>query len=117
MRNVEMESEEKKSMWGRMRLFLLGFLVVIAVWQIIILKLLEKGIIGTISAMILICLGTAVILGAIFLSIKYVLEQLRNIMNGTAQEHTESSKTAEKIQKIAQRNDELGRLVRSLQEG
>ncbi len=111
-----MESTKAKSIWGKVLLLLCGFLVIVGIWQIIILKLLEVGVISTIPAMILICLGTAVIFGAIFFFIKSILDQLKALVDGTTGENSENNKVTAKVQKMAERNDEMGKMVRSLQE-
>lgn len=111
-----MEDAKTKSMWGKILVPLCCFFAVVVVWQIVIFKLLEVGIIRTIPAMLLSCVGIAVIHGAIFFLIKSVLDQLKTIVEGNAEQDSGSNKVVEKAQKLAERDDDLGRMVRSMQE-
>ena len=49
-----MEDTKKSEMWGKVMAPLAGFLAIVLVAFLIILKLLESGVIGTVMAMILI---------------------------------------------------------------
>lgn len=109
-----MEERKKGSLWGKILVPLCMFLLVIGVWQIIILKLLEKGVFSTMMAMIFISAGTVLIFGIIFLVIKSVLDQIRLVVNGAGAEGG-NSLAARKVGKLAEREDDLGEMIRSIQ--
>lgn len=107
-------NDTKKSAWGKLLKVLLGFLLAIIVWEIIVLALVKNGIISILIAVILISVGILAVFGAIFMMIRSVLVGLRYVMGG--QNLSEASEGAiEKANKIAQRNDELGEMVRNVQ--
>jgi methyl-accepting chemotaxis protein len=110
-----MGNAKTKAVWGKVLKPLCGFLAVIVVWELIVLKLLEKGVINTLMAMLCTCLGTLVIFGAIFLMIKTAVEQLRVIIGGKDAENA-NSKYVEKAQKLVERDDEIGQALHSVQE-
>ena len=58
-----MEDTKKNEMWGKVMAPLAGFLAIVLVAFLIILKLLESGVIGTVLAMILICVIVAAVFG------------------------------------------------------
>lgn len=109
-----MDVSKKNSMWGKILLSLCIFLLAIGIWQILVLKLLEKGIVSTMVAMILISIGTVLIFGVLFGIIKSVLDQIRFAMDSTAQ--NAKGRVAERANHLAQRNDEIGQMIRSIQE-
>ena len=106
-----MEDTKKNEMWGKVMAPLAGFLAIVLVAFLIILKLLESGVIGTVMAMILICVIVAAVFGGIFMVIKSILDQIRSVINGKVSENT---KVAEK-QKLADREDGIGEMVRSIE--
>lgn len=111
-----MGDRKKRSMWGKILLPLCVFLVIIGGWQVLVLKLLEHGIINTVLAMVLICAGTFVIFGVIFLVIKSVLDQIRIIVDGGTAGGMETGGLVRRARKLAEREDDLGLMVRSIQE-
>ena len=82
--------------------------------QIIILELLQKGIIGITVALLL----TIVAIGAVFAMIVVLLKELmlpiKAAMSGEDINQSDS-KIAQKTQKMAARQDELGEIVRTVQ--
>ena len=94
-----MEDTKKNEMWGKVMAPLAGFLAIVLVAFLIILKLLESGVIGTVMAMILICVIVAAVFGGIFMVIKSILDQIRSVINGKVSENT---KVAEKAKKLAE---------------
>jgi len=86
------EDTKKNEMWGKVMAPLAGFLAIVLVAFLIILKLLESGVIGTVMAMILICVIVAAVFGGIFMVIKSILDQ-----------------------KLADREDGIGEMVRSIE--
>ena len=107
-----MEDTKKNEMWGKVMAPLAGFLAIVLVAFLIILKLLESGVIGTVMAMILICVIVAAVFGGIFMVIKSILDQIRSVINGKVSENT---KVAEKAKKLADREDGIGEMVRSIE--
>ena len=105
-----MEDTKKNEMWGKVMAPLAGFLAIVLVAFLIILKLLESGVIGTVMAMILICVIVAAVFGGIFMVIKSILDQIRSVINGKVSENT---KVAEKAKKLADREDGIGEMVSS----
>ena len=107
-----MEDTKKNEMWGKVMAPLAGFLAIVLAAFLIILKLLESGVIGTVMAMILICVIVAAVFGGIFMVIKSILDQIRSVINGKVSENT---KVAEKAKKLADREDGIGEMVRSIE--
>lgn len=107
--------EKKKGTWTKILLPLCIILLIIGIWQIIVLKLLSMGIINTGLAMVFVTLGTVVIFAIIFFILKSIIDQVRAIVEGP-DAGGEAGRVQRKAQKLAQRGDELGRMVRSLQD-
>lgn len=98
---------------GRKKLvaILLSAFLVLTVWQIVVLKLLEKGVINTFWAMILISVGILAL--AVFMAVilKFIFDIFRQVVGG--QQSSEQTRLKEK--KLAARNDEIGEMVRYVQ--
>lgn len=109
----EMEDTMKKAFRNKMILGMGIFVLVIAVWQIIVLKLLEKGIIGSFMAMILILFSMLVVLGLICGVLKFLFDKIYRIFSGMG--NVSGDVLTEKEKKLAQRDDEIGTMVRSVQ--
>ena len=109
-----MEETKKKAVWGMILCRLCIFVVVIGLWQVLILKLLEKGVINTFFAMFLISAGTLIVFAGIFLIIKSILDGIRQIAQGGLPGAGEDGVLA-KANKLAERNDELGEMVKDIQ--
>lgn len=106
--------EKKKAIWGKVLFPLCILLAVIGIWEIAVLKLLEKGIVSTMLAAILLSLGTVVIFAAIFFVVKSLLDQIRAVVGGTKQREPDG-RIAEKAKRLAERDDELGEMMRAMQ--
>lgn len=90
---------------------LLSVFLALGVWQIVVLKFLEKGIINTFWAMILISAGILAI--AVFFAVifKFIFNIFRQVAGGrqlSAQEELREKK-------LAARNDDIGEMVRYVQ--
>lgn len=107
--------EKKNATWMKLLKPLLTFLVVVAVGQIIVLQLVKMGILSTMVAMILLTLVTAVIFGIIFVIIKSVLDQIRVVVSGASDSEARQDKLTEKAKKLAEQNDDVGEMVRTIQ--
>ncbi len=98
---------------GRKKLvaILLSVFLALVVWQIVVLKLLEKGVINTLWAMILISAGILVF--AVFLAVmlKFIFDIFRQVVGG----QQPSAQTELREKKLAARNDEIGEMVRYVQ--
>ncbi len=108
-----MEEANKKALRNKIFLVLAGFLVVICAWQILVLKLLEKGIINTMIAMVLISLGILVLVGAIGAVVKFIFDIFHQVLSGMDQET--GSVPDSRGRKLAERDDEIGAMVRRVQ--
>ena len=73
--------DTKKMAWKRLMGVFVVFFLIMAVWQIVVLELLKNGVIGTMVAMILICLATVLFFGIVFALIKTLLDALRQLMS------------------------------------
>lgn len=109
---IKVEEKKKNGMWGKIMAPLGGFLAVVLIFLLVILKLLEAGIIGTGVAMLLICVAVAVIFGGIFMVVKSVLDQIKTVIGGKG---VQDSKLSEKTKKLAERQDDLGEMVRTIE--
>ena len=109
----EMEDTTKKAFRNKMILGMGFFVLAIAVWQIIVLKLLEKGKISSFVAMILILLSMLVVLGLICGALKFLFDKVYRIFSGMG--NVSGDVLTEKEKKLAQRDDEIGTMVRSVQ--
>lgn len=98
---------------GRKKLvaILLSAFLVLVVWQIVVLKLLEKSVINTFWAMILISGGILAL--AVFLTVilKFIFDIFRQVVDG----QQPSAQTGVREKKLAARNDEIGEMVRYVQ--
>lgn len=90
----------------------LGVVVIIA-WQIIVLNLLEKGTINTVTATVLIVGSILIIVGGICVVIKLIFDKLFQILSGM--ENTTDGSLGLKVNKLAERSDEIGDLARTVQ--
>lgn len=88
-------------------------LVVLVAWQVLVLTLLDKHIINTFLALILTTIVVAVMIALIAVSVKYVIEPIKMAIMG--QQPKRDSKMAARAQKIAARQDDIGRMFREVQ--
>lgn len=110
-----MQDEKKKSLMRKVIgysscVFIPGLIV-----QIIILELLEKGIIGTSVALILTILGVGAVFGFVILAIRQVILPIKMALTGDTGTQADE-KFAEKARKVAERQDEIGRIFRTIRD-
>jgi len=108
-----MEETNKSALRNKIILILASVLVVVCVWQIIVLKLLENGIINTVVAMVLISLGVllfAVLIGGI---VKFIFDIFHQVLHGM--EQSSESPLDSKGKRLAERNDEIGVMIRHVE--
>lgn len=106
-----MEEKKQTAMWMKMLKLLCIFLVILVACQVIVLKLLEAGILNTVAAILLQSIVLLVVFGLVFLVIKSMLDQIRAVVSGNAG-GAENSKVAERARKLAQRQDDIGEMMR-----
>lgn len=85
--------------------------IVIGLWQVLVLNLLERGIIGTVVGMLLIALSNLLIFGALFFLLKSAIDEVQQLIEGG----NSNSKALEKANRLAQRDDGIGNAIRQLQ--
>ncbi|MDE5700071.1 MAG: chemotaxis protein [Lachnospiraceae bacterium] len=104
---------DTKRQTGRKKLvaILLSAFLVLVVWQIAVLKLLEKGVISTFWAMLLISAGVLALAVFFGIILKFIFDIFRQIVGG----QQPSAQTESKGKKLAERNDEIGEMVRYVQ--
>jgi len=105
-----MKEANNQALRNKMIATLLTVFLVLAVWQIVVLKLLEKKVISTLWAMILISAGILVLAGVFGWMAKFVFDIFQQVMG-----KQQSSVETEKGNKLAARNDEIGAMVRYVQ--
>lgn len=109
-----MKDQNRQSVWGKILQPLILFLVIIVVWQIVVLLLFKSGIIGIVPAIVLNMLVTVIIFGVIFMVIKSILDQIRAVVDGGSGANMGNDKVAEKARKLAERDDDMGNMVRTI---
>lgn len=102
-----------KSLGKKLISVLAVVLVVLVAWQILVLTLLDKHIINTFLALILTTIVVAVMIALIVISVKYVIEPIKMALSGRQPEA--DSKMAVRAQKIADRQDDIGKMFREVQ--
>lgn len=86
----------------------------VLIFQIIVLKLLEHGIIDTFLALILTFVEVGTIFVLIFSILRQLLLPIKAAMTGESNESTDT-RLSERANRMAQRDDELGELVKNIQ--
>jgi len=109
-----MEEKKGKALWVKLLIPLSVFMAVLLVCELIILQLVSAKILTPLAAMILICVVTLAVFGIVFAVIKTIVDPIRAMFTGV-QEGAPEGRLAEKAKRISQRDDELGRIIRSVQ--
>lgn len=109
-----MNQKNKKVGWGKALKPLILLLLAIVAWQIFVLALVKNGIIGILLAVILVSAFSVVIFGLIFRVVKSLLDQFLTIMSGKKDSGHEPTKLEEKAQKLMNREDDIGEIMRSV---
>ncbi|MDE7476813.1 MAG: chemotaxis protein, partial [Lachnospiraceae bacterium] len=109
-----MDDSKKNVLRNKLIFYMVVFMLAIAVWQIIVLNLLEKGVIKSFMAMVLLTVSIVVVLGSVCGVIGYVFRKIYQIVSGM-DGHNDSIMTEEE-KKLAQRDDEIGEMVRRTQQ-
>lgn len=108
-----MEENKKNAMWGKLLLPIGGCFAGLLIVQLVILKLLETGIIGTGMAMILICVMFAVVFIGVFGLVKSIFDQIKAVSSG-AKNQGVSGRVYEKARRLSERDDDIGQMVRTI---
>ncbi len=109
-----MNDEKKKDMNRKLVVAAILAFAPELICQIIILELLQKGIIGTTVALLLTIAAVGVVFAMIVVLLKELMLPIRAAMAGEDISQSDS-KIAQKTQKMAARQDELGEIVRAVQ--
>lgn len=109
-----MEQKKQKISWISLLKPLLGVLLAVVAWEILVLQLLKMGVISTFMAMMLISAVLVAIFGGIFFALKMLLNQFFSIAQGNTSGTVTNKRIEARTQKIMQREDDFGELVRSL---
>lgn len=109
-----MDVKKKKKLLGKLIFGMIVSFIAIVLWQIFILKLLEKGTITTTLATISLVGVLLFILGGIFLSVRFIVGKFLQIFSGL-QDATDKSLDMG-VKKLAERDDEIGEITRYVQD-
>ena len=107
--------EGSKKSIGSKLLGALGILfVILIVWEVIVQSLVKSGTIGIVLSVILLSVGVFIVFGLIFLSMRSLLESIKQLVDGT-EPSQEAKGVKERADKLAEREDDLGEFVRNVQ--
>lgn len=107
-----MDNKKKKDLGRKLALCMVAMVGPALVAQIVIMKLLEHGFISTMTALILTILAISSIFGTIgFFAVQFVLP-IKAVMTGKEQQT--NPRMARRAQKLANRQDELGEIFRTI---
>lgn len=110
-----MEGKKKTILWGKILKTLCIFLAIMVIGQIVVLQLVKLNIISILVAMIINSAAIIVIFGSIFFLAKSMLDQIRMVVSGNTAAEGQDSRMLEKTKKLAERGDEVGEMVRTIE--
>ena len=110
-----MEDKKKTAIWGKILKPLCVFLAIMVIGQLIVLQLVKYGIISILVAMIINSAAIIIIFGSIFFLIKSLLDQIRLVVSGNTIAEGQDSRILEKTKKLVAREDEVGEMVRTIE--
>ncbi len=102
-----------KSIRNKLMIGMQGSMILLIIWQIFILKLLERGSINTFVAILCIVGVFVFVMGGLTIQIRFFLGKILSVFSGTVNE--EDKIADEKARKLAERKDELGEMARTMQ--
>ena len=108
-----MDVNKKKTLMRKLIIGMSIGIIATVLWQILVLKMLEKGIINTLVATIAIVGVLLFVLGSIFFMVRFVVGKFLQIFSGIKGMTDDSLDM--KANKIAERNDEIGEIARYMQ--
>ncbi len=109
-----MDTTKKKSLFRKLIIGMAIGFISIVLWQIFILKLLEKGIISTFVATIAVVGVLLLVLVSIFLIVRFVVGKFFQLFGGLKNMTDDSLDMG--ANKLAERNDEIGEIARYMQD-
>lgn len=109
-----MDVKKKKSLLRKLIFGMTISFIAIVLWQIFVLKLLERGTINTVVATISIVGVLLFVLGGIFLIVRFIVGKFLQIFSGLKDATDESLDRG--ANKLAERNDEIGEMARYIQD-
>lgn len=109
-----MDDDKKKSLVQKLVLGMAISFAVTILWQIFVLKLLEKGVLSTTVASVLIIGIFVLVLGSIFVTVRFIVMKFLQIFSGI--KDTENQVMDAKAKQLAERKDEIGEIARTVQE-
>lgn len=110
-----MEDKKKTVIFEKTLKHFCIFGAIMFISEIIVLKLVKYGIISILVAMIINCATIIIIFGSIFFLIKSILDKIRMLISGNTVAEGQDSKMLEKTKKLAMREDEVGEMVRTIE--
>lgn len=109
-----MEESKKSAVWKKILAPLGVMVVILAAILMAILKLVELRIISTVTGMVLICVIIVAVFGLIFVVLKAVVEPILAVVGKAG--NGKEDKFSAKVDRVASRDDELGKLIRTIRE-
>ncbi len=103
----------KNAMLGSLLAPLICVVVLMTIIQLVVLQLLSKGVLHTFGALLILVVVTILSFTAIVIVAKSVFDQIRGLVSGESMD----SKFAQKAKKMSEREDNLGELMRTIQNG
>lgn len=110
-----MEGEKKTAIWGKILKPICALVVIMVAFQILVLQLVKIGVLSIFFAMILNSALIIVIFGIVFWIVKSMLDQIRLVVSGENKEDAQDHKLAEKAKRLAEREDDIGEMVRTIE--
>lgn len=109
-----MDGTKKKALLKRFMGAALIGVILFTLWQVVVLKLLENGVINTMTVMILNIVAILVMMTTICLAVRYFIGKLVQIVGGF--EIQSNVILDARVNKLLERNDELGDMARYAQD-
>lgn len=109
-----MDGNKKKGLSRKLVLSTLAIFAPGLIFQVVVLKLLELGIISTMTALILTIVEISAIFGLVVVLLIQLVRPIKAAMTGEDLENSDS-KLAQRTKQLAARQDELGEVVRTIQ--
>lgn len=110
-----MNEKKKNDLSRKLLLYSTAIFIPVIVIQIVILELLKNGFFNTTTALILTVLTTLGVFSLILLSLRQMILPIKAAMTGE-QLSEQDTKLARRAKKIAERQDELGQIFRTITE-
>ncbi len=109
-----MDDEKKKDLSKKLIIYSLILFVPGLVLQIIVLELLQYGIISATTALVLTILAVGLVCGLVLFFVRQLILPIKAALTGEDLAHSDN-KLSQQAKKIAERQDELGQIFRTIQ--